>query len=100
VERHVDWYAMTKQYARLAMAVLLFALLAFVANVLSPLTPTPMAQLMAKTCAVALLSLLVFFAFICPVLTYVEQFACNGQSPVPAVRNSRRLINLICILRC
>ena len=90
--------AMIQKHAKVATLIFLLALCAFVMDVLSPATPTPTAQA-ANLLVIALLSLS-FLAFLVRFLSYCGQSILHQTDASATKPASRRLITLICILRC
>ncbi|HEY2383685.1 MAG TPA: hypothetical protein VGK48_21120 [Terriglobia bacterium] len=91
---------MNERHAKLALLILLLALCAFVLDVLSPVTPTPIAYLFIEWIIFALLSatalILVFSLFFCRPL----QAASQWYRDAPTKRKPRLLLSMICVLLC
>jgi hypothetical protein len=83
-------------YAKLAIICVLLAACAFVVDVLSPVTPTPTAQL-AKAFVLGLF-LPVLVAFAGPFTESLLRHTIFPEFPTTAKPNSRLLLTLICLL--
>jgi hypothetical protein len=90
---------MIEKRAKLAMLILLVAMCAFVIDVLSPATPTPIAQA-AKSLLISML-LLSFLAFSIRMVRYSPGQRIPPPADGPKTRfRSRILITLICSFLC
>jgi hypothetical protein len=88
---------MMGRHVRVAILILLAAMCAFVMDVLSPVTPTPTAQFVAKSFVIGLLSL-VFISFQLRSLEPpVQRIRFYAESP-SVQPNPRMLLMLISVL--
>jgi hypothetical protein len=91
---------MIEKRAKLAMLILLIAMCAFVIDVLSPATPTPIAQA-AKSLLISMLSIS-FLVFWVRILCHSpgQRFQRPRDGPNNIRLRSRILIALICSFLC
>jgi hypothetical protein len=87
---------MSARYGTFVMLVLLFAVAAFVVDVLSPVTPTPNANFVVK------LLLVVFCILARPTLLNppTAQIAVARPKPINGGRNPRVFITWLCVFLC
>jgi len=88
---------MNDRRLQFAVLIILVGTCAFIADVLSPVTPTPMAHPAARTFVFTLLSLLVL-AFVVGSLSVSVQEVRPTANPLYAHFRSRKLLKLICTL--
>jgi hypothetical protein len=88
---------MTKRFAKLAILIVCFATFAFVVDVVSPVTPTPTAQLMVKWLASALLMVYLAISLLWASVERGALLVTSPRSSDSVNSDSRLLIALICI---
>jgi hypothetical protein len=88
---------MLKKHANVAILILLVAACAFVMDVLSPATPTPTAQFVAKCFVIGLVLSIVLTSIVWSPEGAPQRQSFPAESR-PAKRDPRALLTLICIL--
>ncbi|HEX4999516.1 MAG TPA: hypothetical protein VFY29_14910 [Terriglobia bacterium] len=91
---------MSRQYARLATLIALISLCAFVIDVVSPVTPTPIGQVMSKWRPVPLWPALFAIPLLWGAIRSVFPAAGRDASAPPGAGVCRIFIALICVLLC
>jgi hypothetical protein len=91
---------MTKWKTKIAMLILFVAMFAFVVDVISPATPTPTARmLVAWVLRVLLFACLMFILRRVCLVAAVEVHPAVHSRSAPTL-GSKRVLALLCILRC
>jgi hypothetical protein len=91
---------MNRRHAKLIALIFLVGISAFVLDVLSPATPTPNAQFVAKLFVIALFSLSVLCWLIVPPFRPITAEIRQQPDSCAGRPRSRLLIALVCILLC